>query len=128
MLQGAPALLPGMLRDLGVLPLAERPVLLGSLRNGLVPDPDPRRRDGVDRDRARCRSPVAFFAAAIAMVVFRVMPLRDAYRAIDGPILVMLAALIPVSDSLRRSGASDVLAGWLAEVGADAAGGRGARR
>jgi di/tricarboxylate transporter len=35
----------------------------------------------------------------------------------DGPILVMLAALIPVSDSLRRSGASDALAGWLTDVG-----------
>ena len=30
----------------------------------------------------------------------------------------MLAALIPVSDSLRRSGASDALADWLAQVGA----------
>jgi di/tricarboxylate transporter len=36
----------------------------------------------------------------------------------EGPILVMLAALIPVSDSLRRSGASDALADWLAHVGA----------
>ena len=35
------------------------------------------------------------------MVLFRVMPLREVYAAIDGPILVMLAALIPVSDSLR---------------------------
>lgn len=35
----------------------------------------------------------------------------------DGPILVMLAALIPVSDSLRRTGATDVIASWLAEVG-----------
>ena len=68
--------------------------------------------------------PVAFFAAAIAMVLFRVVPLRDAYAAMDGPILVMLATLIPVSDSLRQSGASDVLAGWLAERRWDAAGRR----
>jgi di/tricarboxylate transporter len=60
---------------------------------------------------------IAFFAAAVAMVLFRVIPLRDTYAAMDGPILVMLAALIPVSDSLRRSGASDALAGWLAGVG-----------
>ena len=62
---------------------------------------------------------VAFFAAAVAMVVLRVVPLREAYAAVDGPILVMLAALIPVSDSLRRSGASDVLAAWLASVGGE---------
>jgi di/tricarboxylate transporter len=60
---------------------------------------------------------VAFFAAAVATVLFRVIPPREAYAAMDGPILVMLAALIPVSDSLRRSGASDVLAGWLSDVG-----------
>ena len=47
--------------------------------------------------------PIAFFAAAVAMVLFRVIPLREVYAAIDGPILVMLAALIPVSDSLAHA-------------------------
>ena len=42
-----------------------------------------------------------------AMVLFRVIPLREVYAAIDGPILVMLAAIIPVSDSLRRTGATE---------------------
>jgi di/tricarboxylate transporter len=36
----------------------------------------------------------------------------------DGPILIMLAALIPVSDSLRSTGATDVLAAGLAHIGA----------
>ncbi|MDK1483016.1 SLC13 family permease, partial [Sinorhizobium sp. 6-117] len=62
--------------------------------------------------------PVAFFAAALAMVVFRVIPLRDVYRAVDGPILVMLAALIPVSDTLRTTGGSDLIAGWLSGIAA----------
>ena len=60
--------------------------------------------------------PVAFFAAAVSMVLFQVIPAREVYAAIDGPILVMLAALIPVSDSLRTTGATDVIAGWLAEL------------
>jgi di/tricarboxylate transporter len=116
-LQGAAETLPGVLRDLGVLPLSERPVLLGSLRNGLVPVLI---LAAAMAGTATGTVPVAvaFFAAAVAMIVFRVIPLREAYRAIDGPILVMLAALIPVSDSLRRSGASDALADWLAQVGA----------
>ncbi|MFT3972735.1 MAG: SLC13 family permease [Amaricoccus sp.] len=46
------------------------------------------------------------------------IPAREVYAAMDGPILVMLAALIPVGGSLRTSGASDTLAHWLAEVGA----------
>ena len=36
-LQGNPDALPELLRDLGLLPLAERPILLGSVRRGLVP-------------------------------------------------------------------------------------------
>jgi di/tricarboxylate transporter len=115
-LQGGPASLPKVLRDLGVLPLAERPVLLGSLRNGVTPLLILIAAMGSTATGALPVS-VAFFAAAVAMLLFRVVPLRDAYAAMDGPILVMLATLIPVSDSLRRTGASDVLAGWLAEVG-----------
>jgi di/tricarboxylate transporter len=116
-LQGGARALPGILHDLGVLPLAERPVLLGSLRNGLLPVLILVAAMG---STATGLLPVAiaFFAAAAAMLLLRVVPLREAYAAIDGPILVMLAALIPVSDSLRRSGASDVLASWLATVGA----------
>jgi di/tricarboxylate transporter len=116
MLQGGPTSLPGVLSDLGVLPLAERSVLLGSLRSGVVPVLILVAAMGSTAMGALPVS-VAFFAAAVAMVLFRVVPLREAYAAIDGPILVMLAALIPVSDSLRRSGASDALASWLAYVG-----------
>lgn len=115
--QGGPGALPGVLRDLGILPLAERPVLLGSLRNGLVPALILVAAMGATAAGAVPVS-VAFFTAAVAMVVFHVVPLRDAYGAMNGPILVMLAALIPVSDSLRQSGASDVLADWLARAGA----------
>src|SRR5690606_24079743 len=56
---------------------------------------------------------IAFFAAAVAMVVFRVIPVSEVYSSVDGPILVMLAALIPVSDALRTTGATDVIAQWL---------------
>ncbi|MBP7002466.1 SLC13 family permease [Amaricoccus sp.] len=116
-LQGAPTDLPGTLRDLGVLPLVERPVLLGSLRNGLAP--------GLILLAAILATatgilpvPVAFFSAAAAMILCKVIPLREAYDALEGPILVMLACLIPVSDSLRATGASDVFAAWLAVAGA----------
>ena len=116
-LQGAPGRLPAILRDLGVLPLAERPVLLGNTRSAAMPVVILLAAMGATATGALPVT-VAFFAAAVAMLVFRVVPLREAYDAVDGPILVMLATLIPVSDSLRTSGASGVLAGWLAAVGA----------
>ena len=115
-LQAARARLPELLRELGCLPLAERPILLGSVRQGLVP---------VGILAAAMASTavgllpvtVAFFAAAVLMVLFRTIPLRDVYGAMDGPILVMLAAIIPVSDALRTTGATDLIASGLVAIG-----------
>lgn len=116
LLQGNPSALPEVLKQLGCLPLAERPILLGSVRRGIVPVAILLAAMG---STAVGLVPVqiAFFAAAVAMVLFKVIPVRDIYGAIDGPILVMLAALIPVSDSLRATGATDLIADWLAGVG-----------
>ena len=115
--QGDRGTLPELLRDLGCLPLAERAIRLGSVRRGLVPvlilvAAVAATATGV------VPVAVAFFAAAAAMILFGVVPIREAYTALDGPILVMLAALIPVSESLQRTGATDVIAGVLAEAGA----------
>ena len=46
------------------------------------------------------------------------LPVREAYDNVEWPILIMLGALIPVSDSLRTTGASNVIATWLAHVAA----------
>lgn len=115
-LQGDRATLPELLRDFGLLPLAERALKLGSARNGLIPLLILVMAMGAT---AIGLLPVgiSFFAAAVAMVLFKVIPSREVYWALDGPILVMLATLIPVSDSLRKTGATDVIAKWLAEVG-----------
>lgn len=61
---------------------------------------------------------VGFFAAAVLVVVFNQVSLKDAYEAIEGPILVMLAALIPVAESLKTTGVTDVLAKTMAVAGA----------
>jgi hypothetical protein len=58
----------------------------------------------------------AFFTAAALMVLLGALSLREAYQAIDWPILVMLGALIPVSDTIRTTGAADLLAGWLSQL------------
>ena len=116
-LQGSLETLPERLRDLGVLPLAERTLRLGSRGRswlplillavamsataaGIVP------------------VAVAFFAAAGLAVATGALPPREAYQAVEWPILVMLGALIPVSDSLRTTGASDVIATGLAHFAA----------
>ena len=115
-LQGNPQALPEILREFGILPLAERSILLGSVRRGIVPILILAAAMGATAAGA-LPIPVAFFGAAVLMVLFRVIPVREIYAAVDGPILVMLATLIPVSDSLRSTGATDVISTWLAEIG-----------
>ncbi|MFC0806080.1 SLC13 family permease [Ensifer sp. P24N7] len=111
-LQGTRRDLPSFLQDFGCLPLAQREILLGTIRRATVPLLVLATAMGATAVGV-VPVQIAFFAAALAMVVFRVIPLRDVYRAVDGPILVMLAALIPVSDTLRTTGGSDLIAGWL---------------
>jgi di/tricarboxylate transporter len=115
-LQGNAATIPEILRELGCLPLAERAILLGSVRKGIVPVTI-LALAMVATAFGLLPVSVAFFAAAVGMVLFKVIPVREVYQSLDGPILLMLAVLIPVSDSLRSTGATGVIAGELAKLG-----------
>ncbi|MBX9883327.1 MAG: SLC13 family permease [Sphingomonas sp.] len=112
-LQGPLGLLPERLRDLGCLPLAERVLRLGSARNGLLPVAA-LALAMVATASGAVPVAVAFFAAAGAVLILGALPVREAYQAVEWPILVMLGALIPVSDTLRTTGASGIIADQLA--------------
>lgn len=114
-LQGVETVLPDLLRQLKCLPLARSYIPLGNLRSGLVPLTILFLAMVVT---ALQIMPIAvtFFSAAVAMVVFRAIPAREVYSAIDGPILVMLAALIPVSGALEATGGTKLIGSWLSEM------------
>ena len=112
LLQGAEPRLPTALQALDLLPLAEREMRLGGVRKrflpalvlaaamtmvgfGLVP------------------VSIAFFGAAVLIVALGGLKMREAYAALDGPLLVLVAALIPVSDAIQQTGGSDLIAGLL---------------
>jgi len=112
LLQGHIKRLPELLREWDCLPLVERGLRLGSVRNSIVPL--------LILLIAMAATAIglvpvapAFFAAAVAMVLTRSLPIRDIYGHLDAPILVMLACLIPVADSLRTTGATDLIANFL---------------
>lgn len=114
-LQGALTLLPEKLRDLGCLPLAERQLKLGASRRTLLPIAI------LAVAMAATASgfipvAVAFFAAAGLVIITGALPVREAYENIEWPILIMLGALIPVSDTLRTTGASQLIATWLSHT------------
>ena len=116
-LQGHLQLLPDLLREWDCLPLVQRDVRLGSVRNGVIPIAILAL---AMAGTAFGSVPVAaaFFAAAFLIVVTGAIPLRDVYSYLDAPILIMLAALIPVSDALRTTGTTDVIAGLLSTTAA----------
>lgn len=111
-LQGNLKKLPDTLRDLGCLPLAERDIRLGSARRSLIPIAV---LAGTMVVVAFNLLPVAiaFFGAGVLLVLFGSLTLREAYETIEWPIIVMLGALIPVSESIRTTGGTDLIAGWL---------------
>jgi di/tricarboxylate transporter len=111
-LQGAEQQLPGALQALGCLPLAEREVRLGGMRHALLPT-------GILAVAMLLVAfgvlPVAagFFGAAVLVIATGALRMREAYAALEGPVLILVAALIPVSDTVQASGGTDLIAGWL---------------
>ncbi|MGK8236375.1 SLC13 family permease [Roseovarius mucosus] len=59
----------------------------------------------------------SFALGVLASMLFRTVPPREVYTAIDWPVIVLLAALIPVAGAMQETGAAGVLAEFLvAEV------------
>lgn len=101
-------------RDLALLPLAARPIRLG--RRGHMATPLAILVIAVALvGFGVLPVAIAFFAAALAVVAVGALPLREAYESLDGPVLVLVAALIPVSDTVRSTGATEVLGGLLSQ-------------
>lgn len=111
-LQGAEQRLPMALSALGCLPLAEREVRLGGARHVLLPAAI---LIGAMLTVAFGVLPAAagFFGAAVLVVATGALRMREAYAALEGPVLVLVAAMIPVSDTVQSSGGADLIAGWL---------------
>ena len=58
----------------------------------------------------------AFALGVLATMVARTVPLRNIYTSIDWPIIVLLAALIPIAGAMQATEAADLLARFLVET------------
>lgn len=112
-LKGEAGSVPETMGTLRVLPLSERGVPLGRGRRSLLP---PLVLAAVMLLLAFGVLPVAiaFLAGAVALLALRALTMREAYEAVDWPIIVLLGALIPVSEAIRTTGGSELIAHWLA--------------
>lgn len=115
LLKGGSGVLPGALAELRVLPLSQRDIALGRNRRSLLPI--------LVLGAAMVLLAlhlvpvaVAFFGAAVLLLLLRAMTMREAYGTVEWSVLILLGALIPVSDAIRTTGGTDLIAGWLSGV------------
>lgn len=107
--------LPERLKEFGCLPLAKRKIRLGNVRNGLLPL-------GILAAAMVLAAlgilpvAIAFFIAAALIMLTGALSLREAYESVEWPILIMLGALIPVSEAIHTTGGTDLIAGWLSAM------------
>ncbi len=114
-LQGWESGLAATLQELGVLPLADRNLGLGKSTDGLIPL-------GLLAIAVvligfkLVTAAIGFFAASLLTVILKQISLKDAYESIEGPVLVLLASLIPVAKSLQTTGVTDIIGTTIASV------------
>ncbi len=115
LLQGDAEILTDVFRRFGCFPLAQRNMRIGGERKLYTPLLIFTAAIVVSA-LGLLSVPVAFVAAAGAMVLTNIVPLRELYENVDWPIVVLLAATIPLGGALERSGAAATLADWALHI------------
>ncbi len=118
-MQAGEKALPDIMRELGLLPLAERVVRLGTRRGRWLPLA---LLAGAIVLVAIGVLPVAigFFGAAVLTVALGGLSMREAYGALEPEVLVLIGALTPLSEAVRHSGGTALVAQQLATILHDA--------
>jgi di/tricarboxylate transporter len=65
------------------------------------------------------RVEIAFSLAAVVMVVTKILPIKEVYTSIDWPVIILLAAMIPVGVAFETSGGAETITGILLDYGSD---------
>jgi len=104
------------LQSLGCLPLAERGLRVGRPRRIFMAV-------GVFGAAMAMTSSgilpvtVAFTLAALGMTLLRLVPVREVYTSIDWPVIVLLAAMLPVGEALEVTGGADRIGSYILMAG-----------
>lgn len=108
LLQGDAAALDDKISGLGLLPLVERGIDVGQQKRSFVPI--------VVFALAILSAvlqllpvPVAFAACVLALVLLGRVPARTVYDSIEWPVIVLLAAMIPLGQAFESTGASTMV-------------------
>lgn len=113
-LQGHIDTMPETLAELGCLPLAERNLQLGRGRKAVLPVLILGAAIALTVTGVLPIS-IAFLGGVLAIGLLRILRLNEMYEAIDAPVIILLAALIPVTGALEATGGTEILASLFAE-------------
>lgn len=114
-LQGKLDSMPETLADLGCLPLAERNLQLGRGRKAVLPVLVMGASIALTVSGTLPIS-IAFLGGVLAIGLLRILRLNEMYAAIDAPVIILLAAMIPVSEALRTTGGTEIVATLVASA------------
>jgi di/tricarboxylate transporter len=114
LLQGAPESISGFAAESGCLPLAQRDIrvpkkgqaLSAALIMGIAV---------VSAAFGLYPVAILFALAVAAYLVLGIVPLRSLYTTIDWPVVVLLAAMLPVASAVAATGTADMIARFLLE-------------
>ncbi|MCB1986619.1 MAG: SLC13 family permease [Burkholderiales bacterium] len=115
MLQGSPEAIAEFAENTGCVPLAERALRIPDKRKALL--------GGLIMLLAisvivlgLLPPAIAFMCSVLAVTALQIIPLRSVYQVIDWPVIVLLAALIPVAGAMQNTGAADLIARGLLDT------------
>jgi di/tricarboxylate transporter len=112
LMQGSPEALAEFAADSGCVPLAERELRIPDKRKAMMASAIMALAVGAAAI-GWLPAAISFALAVLASMALRTVPLRAVYDAIDWPVIVLLAALIPVAGAMESTGTADLIARFL---------------
>lgn len=114
LMQGPAEVIADFAAEAGCVPLAERELRLPDRRQAMLSAAIMGTAIGVAAV-GLLSSAVALMLGVLASAVLRTVPARSLYAAVDWPVVVLLAALIPVAGAMEATGAAERVARLLVE-------------
>ena len=115
LMQGQAEVMGDFINDTGCVPLGERELRIPEKRMAIIAGAIMLGSVGIVT-AGLLPAAAAFTLGVIASMLLRTVPPRQVYTAIDWPVIVLLAALIPVAGAMQVTGAADVLARFLVDT------------
>ncbi len=112
LMQGSPEATAEFASHNGCVPLAQRDLRLPDKRKALIASGVMALAIG-GAAFGLLPAAISFALGMLALMALRVVPPRNAYDAIDWPVIVLLGALIPVAGALESSGMAGLIAAFL---------------